>query len=148
MPDAYDQAVEYLTENPGGIVQAWVEGPNGDAETCRLFGFRGVPGACLFQYVGCGCLTMIRRDEWRAAFSAELTVAIRGDLRLPLDQKGITVDHLPIFAAYQRRADAIKGRTPPPLDPRLPDPRGDIVIPPVECSLAPSELGEAVKGGA
>lgn len=65
--------------------------------------------------------------KWHAS-DESLTQLIRLDRRIP-DLERVTVDHLPIFAGWQRRIDQVLGRTPPPLDPRLPAPTGDIEIP-------------------
>jgi hypothetical protein len=158
MKDAYAQAVEYLTENPGKIWKAWISPIVS-------------PGGCLFFFCGphatgravpwsgfqCGCVTMVHDDDDRVAWTPELTAAIKSDARLPYGNgtdDHITVDHLPILAGWQRRMDVILGRTPPPLDPRLPAPKGDIEIPSIEygvfggsiCSdAAPADLGEACK---
>ena len=129
MLDSYQQAVEYLTERPDMVQAAWFSGfmqPN-----------EGAPGACLFQAAwrscDCGCLTMVFNGDWTAE-TAEMTRAIRSDQRLPEHYTFITPDHLPIFAGWQRRIDQVLGRTPPPLDPRLPAPVGNIDIPEPEAA--------------
>jgi len=55
---------------------------------------------------------MIRGGEY-CAWTAELTALIRADNRLPGcgDFSEITVDHLPIFAGWQRRIDLALNRT-------------------------------------
>lgn len=117
--DKYDAAIEYLTQNPSEIYEAW----NGPVDHVA---------GCLFQAAGhngtvgmgetfpqrpdgleCGCLTTIRKnDEYipSVAWTDELTAAIRADDRLPKDPREITVAHLPIFAEWQRRIDAELGR--------------------------------------
>jgi hypothetical protein len=124
--DAYQQAVEYLTANPGEIYEAWE-------------GHRRAIGGCLFMAAsqsgsitgtGCGCLMMIRSSIiCSRAATPELTVAIQNDRRIPGNPREMTVDDLPVFAGWQRRIDQILGRTPPAMDPRIPLPTGDIEIP-------------------
>jgi ribosomal protein L31 len=136
--DRYQQAVEYLTANPDYIGLAWA-GPS------------AVEGGCLFRFASksgkgsglpiqdtCGCLTMIRSCHQEKCESAtpELTALIRADERIPKKSIDITPDHLPIFAGWQRRLDQELGRTPLPLDPRLPAPTGDIEIPTIEMEAA------------
>lgn len=56
----------------------------------------------------CGCLTMIKSNQWHHAFKApqiideELTAAIKADRRLPDDPANIQPEHLPVFAEWQR----------------------------------------------
>lgn len=130
--DAYQQAVEYLTANPTQIHRAW------DMGNCPL---NPPPGSVLFKAAGqgtwlginagdlyCGCLTQVRAGKHRA-FTHKLTRAILADERIPLHGREITVDHLPIFAGWQRRIDQVLGRTPPDLRSDMPLPTGDIPIP-------------------
>lgn len=106
--DRYDEAVAYLTQNPDKIRGAWVA-PSRHVHT----------GGALFQTavdekigsVVHGCLTQIRKFPQRyRAQTPSLTKAILDDDRLPTDEKEITVDHLPIFAEWQRRIDEETGR--------------------------------------
>jgi hypothetical protein len=103
--DKYDMAVEYLTEHPDEIYDAW-----------------GNPflhkGGCLFQFCNangynaiiCGCLTQIRRGGY-AAETEELTEEIRNDERIPSSALDIRAEHLPVFAEWQRRLDKeLRGR--------------------------------------
>jgi hypothetical protein len=109
MGDKYDEAVAYLTEHPDSIFDSW--------KACG-----SMPGGCLFQFATptgsiewrrddgeekeCGCLTTIRCNPGeRHAWSDELTVAILGDQRIPLDARQIDTEHLPVFAEWQRRLD-------------------------------------------
>jgi hypothetical protein len=131
--DAYQQAVEFLTEHPDKIMEAW-SFPSAS------------PGGCLFYYVNrfgpwfwcdgkvCGCLTFVKSGRMEAE-TLQLTEAIRSDERIVGNEKDLTVDHLPIFAGWQRRIDQILGRTPPEMDKRLMLPKGDIEIPAIEMPV-------------
>lgn len=104
-PDKYDKAIAYLTEHPDEIADAWGEGTSdrdcNDPE----------PGSCLFNIVdlgGCGsCLTQVRRDRETARSHHPMIEAIRADHRIPADHLDITVDHLELFAEWQRKIDAM-----------------------------------------
>jgi len=119
MKDKYDEAIEYLTRNPDQICRAW------DATWSHVAGClfrpasasttdpgRGIPWPLdrtgSFQ---CGCLTTIRLGEpgkYGHAVLAEtedLTKEIRADERIPKTIKEVTVEHLPVFAEWQRRLD-------------------------------------------
>ena len=98
MRDKYDEAIEYLTDNPDIIHRAW-----GEASTH--------PQGCLFGYVGTGgCLTMIR-NGWRGDEQhPELTVMIRADERIPTSGGDIVPADLPVFAEWQRKIDVILQR--------------------------------------
>ena len=95
--DKFDEAVAYLTEHPYEIQLAWDRPSNHT-------------GGCLFRFCSpnqqdrCGCLTQVRRLDW-GAFTFELTTAIRQDERIPSDVNDIKVEHLPVFAEWQRRLD-------------------------------------------
>ena len=103
--ESYDDALAYLTAHPEKIRKAW-DLPAGQ-------------GGCLFAYATkdggfpcglVGCLTMIRlyrntQDPNVSAFGPEITQAIRDDERLPDRPADITVEHLPVFAEWQRRLD-------------------------------------------
>lgn len=95
MKDKYDEAVEYLTQNPTKILDAWHH-PHSQT------------GGCLFVHAGrrfiCGCLTQIRKGIYDAETPA-LTAAIRADGRIPVDVAEITVASLPVFTEWQRRLD-------------------------------------------
>jgi len=102
MPDKYDKAIDYLTENPDQIWNSWNE-PH------------SYPQGCLFMYVSktehtannIGCLTTIRRNDGfgKVACTPELTEAIRADERIPKGARDIKVEDLPVFAEWQRRLD-------------------------------------------
>ncbi len=101
-PDKYDEAIAYLAERPDEIVDAWGEcswrnRASVDHEAGALFAVTGT---------NCGCLTQIRSGEQDAP-TAALTDAIRADHRIPSDPDRITVDHLEVFAEWQRKIDAM-----------------------------------------
>lgn len=108
MPDKYDEAISYLTENPDQIQNSW------NAPHSYFAG-------CLFMYVSkdtssyddIGCLTTIRRNDGfgRVACTRELTEAIRADERIPKKVNDIKVEHLSVFAEWQRRIDKELGRS-------------------------------------
>lgn len=114
--DAYDDAVEYLTANPADIKSAWlVPPPWTSAEIAQahcLFGHVTPDRQCMFDGRECGCITQIRGIEMSAC-RGDLTIAIREDSRLPDFSNDIKVEHLPIFAEWQRRLDRELNRTPP-----------------------------------
>lgn len=113
--DKYDAAIEYLTEHPDEIEEAWAS----------PFYFYS-DGGCLFVFVTptgdpcceghvCGCLTTIRNNS-ALAWTTELTSAIRADEGIPHDMLafidafyGLTVDErrasLSPFGEWQRRFD-------------------------------------------
>lgn len=109
-PDQYDRAIAILTKRVSAgdkdpILMAWGN-PWTNAAGC-LFAFAG-------RYPlgpGCGCLTQVRARHALAA-TPELTAAIRADRRLPRDPGKITLEHLPVFAEWQRKLDAELGRRP------------------------------------
>lgn len=99
--DRYDAAIEYLTDAPEEIIDAWSN------PTTH-------PAGCLFSYASnsetaeeafCGCLTQIRNSFAFSAPTAELTEAIRADKRIPYNEEDIKVRNLPVFAEWQRRLD-------------------------------------------
>lgn len=103
MKDKYDLAIEYLTKNPDEILDSWsmiAENETG----FPLFQFAtvsGEPGD--FEY---GCLTQIRNlDHPFHAETPELTEAIRADNRIPRTHRELAVEHLPVFAEWQRKLD-------------------------------------------
>lgn len=103
--DKYDEAIEYLTEHPGGIQAAW---------SCPS----GYRGGCLFVYCTkdasnrnerravCGCLTQVR-NGMHGAETPELTAEIRADKSVPASRWNITVESLQHFARWQRKLDAL-----------------------------------------
>lgn len=96
--DEYDLHIERLTKDPSLIQEDWGK--------CRgLFKLAGSPRDD--RYLRYGCLTMIRRSTNYCAPTSELTEAIRADTRIPSNHADITLAHLPVFAEWQRRIDAL-----------------------------------------
>lgn len=104
--DKYDLAIEYLTEHPGEIDDAWGE-PQWHEAGC-LFGYCAKTATDEVDGLICGCLTQVKHENM-PALTEELTQAIRADTRIPR-ASDITVSHLPIFAEWQRRIDKELGR--------------------------------------
>jgi hypothetical protein len=121
MKDVYDQEIEYLTNNPNRIYTHW-------NQSSPLFA-RAREESFRAQWFG--CLTQIRTDTYFKAQTYKLTELIRADERIPLspkmvDENGdlipdnggmtIQVEHLAVFAEWQRRLDQELCRRPPILD--------------------------------
>jgi hypothetical protein len=99
MPDKYDLAIEFLTQNPDKIWDAW----NHPAVN---------EGGCLFMYAhhSTGCLTQIRSAAEDYCGSPLPQIAeIIADERIPERSANITVESLPVFAEWQRKLDAELG---------------------------------------
>lgn len=114
-PDRYDEAIAYLTNAVHlsgwrAICVAWA---NPEAAGGCLFAIAGPdPLDLVGEYDGCvyGCLTTVRQGT-HVAPTPELTEAIRADVRIPQDAHEITLEHLPVFAEWQRRLDTELERT-------------------------------------
>lgn len=134
--DRYDQEVERLTKklrtDELAIEKSW-----GDAEP--LFEFCTRDRSTGSRGKICGCLVMIRNQQKYVAETVELTASIRADKQLPVVSSSITVEHLPIFAEWQRRIDKELGRTPPPLLPT-----GGHILAPADIEAAPVVGSERV----
>jgi hypothetical protein len=101
--DSYDEAIEYLTKNPTQILLAWKQ-PDHEAHCLFLAATRsGKPERLPNGRMGMG-LTAIRAC-WGIAATEEITTMVREDRRLPDDPAKITLEHLPLFAEYQRLLD-------------------------------------------
>lgn len=110
MADAYDKMVEWLRERPEKISNQWLNPFTSEAGA--LFSFcTTTRNDVIGNGVCCGCLTQVRNGQH--AETQRLTEAIRSDDRLPMHGTKITVDHLPVFAEWQRLIDAELSRTPP-----------------------------------
>lgn len=110
--DKYDEAVEYLRENPELIYDRWNYPMR---EHGVLFGYVSPKRDEMYPDPGskiCGCLTQVKAHV-HDAYTATLTEAIRQDARIPEDAADLTEDHLEVFAEWQRRIDRELGREPP-----------------------------------
>lgn len=110
MPDKYDEQIaELLKDEP--TPKEFSKRVNKEWGRSRgLFAFAASPGFCE-DYALTGCLTMIREGSWIAE-TPELTLEIKQDERIPTSWSGITPEHLPIFAEWQRRLDRELNREP------------------------------------
>jgi hypothetical protein len=101
--DKYDEAIEWLTEHPEHVMQAWYqrEGATQHRAHCLFQRTNRLP-----QHPVCGCLTQIRRNpNLHRAPNNDLTEDIYNDTRIPSSVLDITIAHLPVFAEWQRRLD-------------------------------------------
>lgn len=112
--DKYDKQIEELTRSPQNIIQAWGGGvglfayvTDGKNNVMRI----GVETESGQRFPG--CITQIRGGSrivaiFNGEVNEELTQEIKGDERLPSTASDIMLHHLPLFAYYQRKADALK----------------------------------------
>lgn len=93
MADKYDEQIERLRNTPELIYSDWDYGIGLFASVCDQ----------------CGCLTQVRRsDFWGENFPDRGVLAeIVADERIPKNGQDVTVDHLPVFAQWQRKIDAM-----------------------------------------
>jgi hypothetical protein len=98
MPDKYDLAIDILTQNPSRIHDVWSDPEQSD-------------GGCLFMWGNrsSGCLTQIRKDPDIFGGTLPQAAEIAKDERIPQNGYDIRVEHLPVFAEWQRRLDAELG---------------------------------------
>lgn len=107
--DKYDEAIEWLLDQDDvghAIYEAW-DTPH-MSEGGILFQFAtpsGEQSIAPWQPVQCGCLTQVRSQDRFVAWTPELTKTIQNDLRIPVDETGITEENLEVFAEWQRRLD-------------------------------------------
>ena len=109
--DKYDKAIEFLTECPDQILNAW-DYPE-IHEAGSLFQYVAMSSSDYISESGgnIGCLTMIKKDPgFFVAKTKILTEEIIKDERMPDDANKITVDSLSVFAEWQRRIDKELGR--------------------------------------
>jgi hypothetical protein len=113
--DIYDLEIERLTADPGQIRNAWLFGT-------PLFKFVTLDGSNVITSASgkklvdfsIGCLITIRHESGDRAvihpsINDQLTDLIKGDNRIPdVDVTMLSVEHLPLFAAWQRKIDRIK----------------------------------------
>ena len=130
-PDKYDKAIAYLTMNPEHIYDAWNDPAEWEGQGGELFGFVGPnwkSNANSYNVRGeingtCGCLQQIRfaykQEEVPTMFDLEdshMTLSywprqwarIAMDRRLPWNEEEIGVEHLPVFAEWQRKIDELR----------------------------------------
>ena len=124
-PDKYDLAIDYLTENPSQIRDAWGDPSEYEGRGGELFGFVGPDWKSndnKVRYDGeigtCGCLQQIRaalvtdeyqnmteaiaRGQMSGSYWPRLWEKIANDRNLPHDEDDITLEDLPVFAEWQR----------------------------------------------
>lgn len=130
-PDKYDLAIDYLTQNPEQIRDAWGNPEDYEGRGGELFGFVGPDWKSndnKVRYDGvhgtCGCLQQIRAakvngkhenmaealdgDQMTGSYWPRLWDKIANDRNLPHDEDDITVEDLPVFAEWQREIDALR----------------------------------------
>ena len=128
--DKYDRAIEYLTENPDDIYDAWSNPSEWEGCGGELFGFVAPDWRNNHSkvyntrdvYVGtCGCLQQIRQDykenggdgksgDMCMSHWPRLWENIARDERIPSDADEIGVEDLVVFAEWQREIDALRAR--------------------------------------
>jgi len=125
--DKYDLAIEYLTENPEEIHEAWSTPGDNAGRGGELFGFvapRWDDNDAVAKegdiIVGtCGCLQQIReayiekgkegnKGTMCMSHWPRLWESIARDVRIPSDVNEITVEDLVVFAEWQREIDALR----------------------------------------
>jgi hypothetical protein len=100
--DIYDEQIERLTANPREIFSEWFD---------AIGLFKKTGGS---NDLNSGCLTQIRHTylQYSAVIKGRvdilLTEAIRKDDRLPTSSSDIKVEHLPVFAEWQRKIDKLQ----------------------------------------
>ena len=130
-PDKYDLAIDYLTENPSQIRDAWGDPSEYEGRGGELFGFVGPDWKSndnKVRYDGeigtCGCLQQIRaalvtdeyqnmteaiaRGQMSGSYWPRLWEKIANDRNLPHDEDDITLEDLSVFAEWQREIDALR----------------------------------------
>ena len=121
--DKYDLAIDYLTENPEDIYDAWSSPGAYKGKGGELFGFVApvwTDSSASAKYEGvrtgtCGCLQQIRQAKVegydgssgsaKMAYWERLWDSIANDRSIPTEGSEITVDDLPVFAVWQREID-------------------------------------------
>jgi hypothetical protein len=96
----YDKAIQYLTENPEQIHDAWVN-PG-----------RHVAG-CLFQWLAptgrfAECPTMVKAGGH--SFEHKMDEFVH-EMDIPTDVGAIRLEHLPLFKQIQEKADEVYNRS-------------------------------------
>ena len=121
--DKYDHAIDYLTEHPEDIHDAWQSPGTWAGKGGELFGFVGPDwksssNPALHERLEtgtCGCLQQIRlaaangydgtSGNMKMSHWPRLWQKIADDRSLPSDSNKITVADLPVFAMWQREID-------------------------------------------
>lgn len=130
-PDKYDKGIAFLTKFPEHIFDAWGEPADWEGRGGELFGFVGpdwTSNSNRYDVRGevsgtCGCLQQIRlaykQEEAQTMFDLNdknMTLSywprqwakIAMDRRIPADSSDISVEHLPVFAEWQRKIDELR----------------------------------------
>jgi hypothetical protein len=105
MMDRYDRAIAWLRDGREHLLEdAW--GTDGESPGWALFAYASDSPDTPRDTEGnfCGCLTQVRQGE--PAATPELTDAIRADKRLPMRAHELRMEHIDVFAEWQRRLDA------------------------------------------
>lgn len=106
--DIYDKQIAEITKHPERLRSDWFAAHG----LFRLFN----DGTSKFEGLGmkAGCITTIRGKSpasnmvfVKGVVNQELTEAIRGDERLPKSLDEVKLEHLPLFAEYQRTYDKL-----------------------------------------
>jgi hypothetical protein len=116
--DIYNEQIEYLTKNPNQIANDWSTGKGL---------FKRIGNDKYNEHYMSGCLTMIRNHPFYnntlndalmpvVAFinnkpNFELTKEIIEDERIPVSVLRIRSEHLPVFAEWQRKIDAMQNNS-------------------------------------
>ena len=95
--DKYDRAIEHLKNHPDQLRAAY-DKPYEHQAGC-LFAC-----VCNNETRNGGCLVMVAH-EGAYALDTRMTLEIRSDTRIPTS-KDLTIEHLEVFAEWQRKADA------------------------------------------
>ena len=110
----YDDAIAYLTANPAKIEKAWnMPVMYEDSGGVLFMKCHRLPRSEDQNPLNCGCLTQIRLDRTARVIAADrclaanLTAEIRADEKIPKRSEDIKICHLPTFARWQRRLDAL-----------------------------------------
>jgi hypothetical protein len=103
LENKYDKAINYLTENPYEIHDAW-ETTTTHKAGC-LFAFLE-PDNALDERVGCP--TLVKSGGYDS-FENKLDEFVRS-IDIPASSRNITVEHLPLFKLIQEKADEVYGR--------------------------------------
>jgi len=130
-PDKYDKAIAYLERHPEDIHDAWGNPGTYEGRGGELFGFVGPDWSSSsnsYEVRGevsgtCGCLQQIRQaykneevqymnelesTDMALSFWPRQWARIAMDRRLPWNDEEIGLEHLPVFAEWQRKIDDLR----------------------------------------